>query len=203
MGRSRSLNIVVCGTGGQGNVLLSRFLARAFVSKGYHATIGETFGMSQRGGDVMSHVRVSREKPYGPLIPNGQGHVVLSLEPMETIRALDGYGNPEILVISNTRPVHPVICITGERDYPDLERMKQVIEEMSAKCWFLDATQISLDMGNTILTNMVMIGALAQTGVVNLTQADIEGVIRETFSDDVAQTNIAALAKGMQAVENR
>jgi indolepyruvate ferredoxin oxidoreductase beta subunit len=202
-GRSRSLNIVVCGTGGQGNVLLSRFIARAFVSKGYHATIGETFGMSQRGGDVMSHVRVSRERPYGPLIPNGQGHVVLSLEPMETIRALAGYGNHEILVISNVRPVHPVICITGERDYPDLERMKLVIREMSAKCWFLDATQISLEMGNTILTNMVMIGALAQTGIVNLTKSDIEGVIKETFPDDVAQTNIAALTKGMQAVESQ
>ena len=184
-------------------MLLSRFIARAFVKKGYHATIGETFGMSQRGGDVMSHVRVSRESPYGPLIPNAQGHVVLSLEPMEAIRALAGYGNPEILVISNIRPVHPVICITGERDYPDLERMKRAIMEMSAKCWFLDATQISLDMGNTILTNMVMIGALAQTGIVNLTKSDIESVIRETFPDEVAQTNIEALERGIQAVESQ
>ena len=81
--------------------------------------------------------------------------------------------------------------------------MKRVIREMSAKCWFLDATQISLEMGNTILTNMVMIGALTQTRVVNLTKSDIEGVIRETFPDDTAQTNITALTRGMQAVDSQ
>jgi len=203
MGKSKSLNIIVCGTGGQGNVLLSKFLARAFVKKGYHATIGETFGMSQRGGDVMSHVRVSKERAYGPLIPEGQGHIVLSLEPMETIRALGKYGNPEILAISNIRPIYPLISITGEKDYPDLEEMKRVIREMSARCWFLDATQISLEMGNTILTNMVMIGAFAQTKVINLTKPDIENVIRGTFPDDIALTNITALTRGMEAVENQ
>ena len=76
MSENKCSNLVVCGTGGQGNVLLSRFLARAFVKKGYYATIGETFGMSQRGGAVMSHVRISKEKQYGPLIPEGQGRTL-------------------------------------------------------------------------------------------------------------------------------
>jgi indolepyruvate ferredoxin oxidoreductase beta subunit len=181
-------------------VLLSRFLARAFVKKGYYATIGETFGMSQRGGAVMSHVRIAREKPYGPLIPKGQGHVILSLEPMETIRVLGDYGNPSIAVISNIRPVYPVISITGEKDYPDLEEVKRVIREMSGRTWFLDATQISLEMGNTILTNMVMIGALAESKVVDLTESDLRGIIRESFSGDAAQTNISAVSRGMRAV---
>lgn len=201
MSVDKCVNLVVCGTGGQGNVLLSRFLARAFVKKGHYATIGETFGMSQRGGDVMSHVRISKEKPYGPLIPEGQGHVILSLEPMETIRVLGDYGNPSTAVISNIRPVYPVISITGEEDYPDLEEAKRVIREMSEKCWFLDATQISLEMGNRILTNMVMMGALAETKVVDLTESDLRGIIEETFSGDVAKTNIAAVSRGMQAVK--
>jgi indolepyruvate ferredoxin oxidoreductase beta subunit len=200
MSMEKCVNIVVCGTGGQGNVLLSRFLARAFVKKGYYATIGETFGMSQRGGAVMSHVRISREKPYGPLIPEGQGHVILSLEPMETIRVLGDYGNPSIAVISNIRPVYPVISITGEEDYPDLAEVKRVIREMSGKTWFLDATQISLEMGNTILTNMVMIGALAESKVVDLTESDLRGIIKESFSGDIAQTNISAVSRGMRAV---
>lgn len=201
MSVDKCVNLVVCGTGGQGNVLLSRFLARAFVKKGHYATIGETFGMSQRGGDVMSHVRISKEKPYGPLIPEGQGHVILSLEPMETIRVLGDYGNPSTAVISNIRPVYPVISITGEKDYPDLEEAKRVMREMSEKCWFLDATQISLEMGNRILTNMVMMGALAETKVVDLTESDLRGIIEETFSGDVAKTNIAAVSRGMQAVK--
>lgn len=200
MSVDKCVNIVVCGTGGQGNVLLSRFLARAFVKKGYYATIGETFGMSQRGGAVMSHVRISREKQYGPLIPKGQGHIILSLEPMETIRVLSDYGNPSIAVISNIRPVYPVISITGEEDYPDLEEVKKVIQEMSGKCWFLDATQISLEMGNTILTNMIMMGALAESKVVDLVESDLRGIIEETFSGDSARTNISAVSRGMQAV---
>jgi len=197
------LNLIVCGTGGQGNVLLSRLLARAYVKKGYNATIGETFGMSQRGGNVMSHVRVSRRRAYGPLIPEGQGHVMLSIEPMEAVRVLGNYGNPEILVISNVRPVYPISAITGERDYPDMEEIKRVIREMSARCWFLDATQISLEMGNPILTNMIMIGALVQTNMVNLSRSDIEGIIRETFSGDIAQTNVSAVIRGMDAVKNQ
>ncbi len=197
------LNLIVCGTGGQGNVLMSRFLARAFGKKGYNVTIGETFGMSQRGGAVMSHVRVSRKRPYGPLIPEGHGRIILSLEPMETIRVLGSYGNPEVAVISNVRPVYPMVTITGEKDYPDMEEIKRVIREMSVRSWFLDATQISLEMGNPILANMIMMGALVQTKVVNLSSADIEGIVRETFPDKIARINIEALGRGMQAVQNQ
>lgn len=194
------LNLIVCGTGGQGNVLVSRFLARAFAKKGYNATIGETFGMSQRGGAVMSHVRISKKRTYGPLIPDGQGDVIMSLEPMETVRVLGNYGKPGVAVISNVRPVYPMATITGEKDYPDVEEMKRVIREMSARCWFLDATQISLEMGNPILTNMVMVGALIQANVVSLTKSDIEGLIRENFRGKVAETNIVAANRGMKAV---
>lgn len=148
----------------------------------------------------MSHVRVSRRRAYGPLIPEGQGHVMLSIEPMEAVRVLGKYGNPEIIVVSNVRPVYPMPAITGERDYPDMEEIKRVIREMSARCWFLDATQISLEMGNTILTNMIMMGALAESKVVDLTESDLRGIIEESFSGDSAQTNISAVSRGMRAV---
>ncbi len=197
------LNLIVCGTGGQGNVLLSKFLARAFARKGYNATIGETFGISQRGGAVMSHVRISRKRSYSPLIPEGHGHVILSLEPMETIRVLGRYGNPEVAVISNVRPVYPMSAITGEQDYPDMAEVKRVLREMSARCWLLDATEISLEMGNPILTNMIMMGALVQTNVVNLSSSDIDGIIRETFPDEITQINITAATRGAQAVQDQ
>jgi indolepyruvate ferredoxin oxidoreductase beta subunit len=203
MDKRKCLNLIVCGTGGQGNVLLSRFLAKGFIKKGYFATIGETFGMSQRGGDVMSHIRVSKKRLYGPLIPEGQGDVILSLEPMETIRVIRDYGNPSIAVISNVRMIYPPIAITGEKDYPDIEEIKRIMREMAARYWFLDATQISLEMGNPILTNMVMMGALVEAKVVDLTRADLEEIIKETFSDDKAQTNIKAIARGMEAVQNK
>ena len=194
------LNLIVCGVGGQGNVLMSRFLARAFVKKGYQVAIGETFGASQRGGAVMSHLRISRKRLYSPLIPEGDGHIVVGLEPMETIRILGRYGNPDILVITNTRPVYPMSTITGEAKYPNLEELKKAIAELSAKHWFLDATQISLEMGNPILSNMIMLGAVVQTEVIELSKADMEEIIRETFPEKIANTNVEALTRGMQAV---
>jgi len=197
------LNLIVCGTGGQGNVLMSRFLARAFQMKGYYVTIGETFGMSQRGGAVMSHIRVSKRRAYSPLIAEGHGHIILSLEPMETLRVMGHYGNPQIAVVSNVHPVYPMVAITGEKDYPDVEEIKRAIGEMSGRHWFLDATRLSLEMGNPVLTNMIMMGALVQTKIVNLSSADIEGIVRETFADKIARINIEALSRGMQAVRNQ
>lgn len=202
MNETDPLNIIICGVGGQGNVLLSRFLARVLVKKGYNATIGETFGTTQRGGVVMSHVRVSKKRLCGALIPQGHGHVILSLEPMETIRVLGSYGNAEVAVISNIRPVYPMPTITGDRDYPDIEEMKRFIREVSARCWFLDATHIALEMGDTILTNMVMMGTLVQTSILDLSRSDIEGIIRETFPDKIAQMNITAVSRGMHAVQS-
>ena len=195
------LNLIVCGTGGQGNVLLSRFLARAFIKKGYSTTIGETFGQSQRGGAVMSHVRVSKKKSYGPLIPEGQGHVILGLEPMETIRVLGNYGNPNVAVVSNVRPIYPMAAITGEKDYPDMKKNREAIRALSATCWLLDATEISLELGNPILTNMVMIGALIRAGLVDLHKYDAEDVVRETFPPKATGINLKAINRGIDAAE--
>ena len=104
--------------------------------------------------------------------------------------------------ISNVRPVYPMEAITGDKDYPDMEEVKRAIRELSNKSWLLDATQISLEMGNPILTNMIMMGALVQASVVDLSKSDIEAIIRETFPDKIAETNIAAATRGMEAVQS-
>ncbi|MBA7699042.1 hypothetical protein ES703_107726 [subsurface metagenome] len=197
------LNLIIWGRGGQGNVLLSRLLAGAFARRGYNITTGNTFGASQRGGSVMSHVRISKKRFYGALIPKGNAHVMLSLEPMETIRILATYGNPEVVVISNIHPVYPPAAITGDRGYPDLQEMKRVMRALSARCWFLDATEISLEMGNRNMANTVMMGALLQTRVINLSKSDIEGAIREVFSPKIVRSNLLAIKRGMQAVQTQ
>lgn len=197
------LNIIICGVGGQGNVLLSRLLARIFVKKGFHASIGETFGTTQRGGVVMSHLRAFMRRSYGVLIPLGHAHVILSLEPMETIRVLGSYGNPRVEIISNTHPVYPMPTITGDKDYPDIEDMKRVMREASERCWFLDATQIGLEMGNPVLTNMIMMGALVETNVLDVSRLDVEDIVRKTFSGQVAEINILAVSRGMEAVSRQ
>ena len=80
--RQKPLNIVVCGVGGQGNILISRLIGRILTDQGYTVSIGETFGAAQRGGSVFSCLRVSKERLYGPIIPEGQANVIISLEPI-------------------------------------------------------------------------------------------------------------------------
>jgi len=86
-------NLIITGVGGQGNVMASRVLSNMLVRKGYYVTIGETFGASQRGGSVMSHIRVSASSAWSPQIPQGRADMVVSLEPIEAIRVLKTYGN--------------------------------------------------------------------------------------------------------------
>ena len=87
-------NIIITGVGGQGNVLASRVLGGMLAAKGYMVTIGETFGASQRGGSVMSHVRVSSKAVSSPQIPRGIADIIVSLEPAEAVRVMADYGNP-------------------------------------------------------------------------------------------------------------
>ena len=100
-------NIVITGVGGQGNVMASRVLSNMLVKKGFRVTIGETFGMSQRGGSVMSHIRVSGGAVWSPQIPKGRADLIVALEPLEGVRVLTEYGNPDVKVLLNMRPIYP------------------------------------------------------------------------------------------------
>ncbi len=144
MGEKEPLNIIITGVGGQGNVLLSQLVGKVLVRAGFHATIGETYGASQRGGAVMSHLRVSRKMQYGPLIGEGQADVIVGLEPLETLRVIAQYGNPGVAVITNSRPVFPLAVSSGGAKYPTVEEIAETIKELSSRSWVVDATEIAL-----------------------------------------------------------
>jgi indolepyruvate ferredoxin oxidoreductase beta subunit len=139
------LNVIVTGVGGQGNVLISQLIGQALVKAGHHVTIGETYGASQRGGAVMSHIRISRQEQYGPFIPEGQADVVLGLEPVETMRVLAQYGQPEVMVIANTRPVHPLAVTTGAAEYPSPEEVESTLKELSSSAWMMRLDALDSD----------------------------------------------------------
>lgn len=193
-------NLIIAGVGGQGNVLASRIVGNMLSQKGLHITIGETFGGSQRGGSVMSHLRISSDSSYSPQIPKGKAHMVLSLEPTETIRVLGAYGNPEVKAVCNMRPIHPVQVIAGELGYPSLEDVKKWVEELSAQAWFLEATETAIEMGAPILGNIIMIGALAGLEVLPLERKVFEQVISRTMSPDKVEANLAAFDKGQKMI---
>ncbi len=197
------LNVIVTGVGGQGNVLITQLMGSALVRTGHHVTIGETYGASQRGGAVMSHLRISRETQYGPLIPHSQANVILGLEPVETLRVLGQYGNPDVTVITNSRPVYPLAVAIGAAHYPSVEEIVKALEELSSKSWLINATDIALDLGASILANIVMAGALVGADVLPLTPEEFEQELQESLPADRLDSNLKAFRRGIAEVKAR
>jgi len=194
------LNVIVTGVGGQGNVLASQVLAAAAVEAGYRVSVGETFGASQRGGSVMSHVRISREKTCGPLIPRGHAHLIVGFEPLETLRILMDYGSPGTAVVMNDRPNYPIGCLLGEEKYPDPASLVEAVNKLVSDNYVLSATDLAKEAGNPMATNMVLTGALSGSGLLPFDGSFFTGVISALFAGEVRDLNLRAFEKGAAAV---
>jgi indolepyruvate ferredoxin oxidoreductase beta subunit len=194
-------NVIITGVGGQGNVLASQLLGQMLVQKGYIITIGETYGASQRGGSVMSHLRVSMRDQFSPLIPEGQCDLVVGLEPTEALRVLGPYGNPGVLMLVNTRPIHAIDVISGDAHYPELPVILQRIKGLSRKVWTLNATEIALEMGDPIFSNIVMLGALSSLEILPADRGGFRDVLKRLLPSHKIQQNLEAFDRGCAAVE--
>ena len=193
-------NIVISGVGGQGNVLAARLLAQMLVLKDYDVTIGETFGASQRGGSVMSHLRVSAKGAWSPQIPKGKADMVISLEPVEAIRIMGDYGNEEARILVNDRPIYPVGVIAGEQTYPEKEEIEGALKDLSHHVWFVDATEEAMKLGNPILGNVIMIGAACGLGILPVGREEFAAVMAETMAADKQGINLVAFDSGLGKV---
>ena len=194
-------NVIIGGVGGQGNVLASQILGEMLVSQGYVITIGETYGASQRGGAVMSHLRISTKDQFSPVIPEGQCDLLVSLEPVEGLRILDTYGNPRVMTLLNTRPIHPIDVISGNAAYPEVSRVISKIKELSRRVWTLNATEIALEMGDPIFSNIVMLGALCAIDILPIHRQGFETIIRDLLPSRLLEENLKAFDKGGEAVQ--
>lgn len=194
-------NIIITGVGGQGNVMASRIISNMLAHKGYYVTIGETFGASQRGGAVMSHIRVSSQSAWSPQVPRGRADAIVSLEPIETIRVLARYGNPAVKVLTNTRAVYPAGVIAGEATYPKLEKIKETVKKLSAQAWFFDATAEAVKLGNPILGNVIMIGALSAEGDLPFDLDDFRAVISRSLSSEKIADSLKAFMLGVKMMK--
>ncbi len=194
------LNLIIAGVGGQGNVLASQLIGRALVRENYYVTIGDTYGASQRGGAVMSHLRISQESQFSPLIPEGQADLIVAMEPVEALRVIAQYGNPSTSAVINSRPIYPTAVTVGEAQYPPLDKIKETIHELARTSWFVDATEIALSLGAPIFTNIIMVGAVAGTGVLPLARKTYEEIIHESFPGPQLEVNLKAFAKGVELI---
>ena len=196
------LNAIITGVGGQGNVLMAQLFGRALTDKGFSVTVGDTYGAAQRGGPVSSHLRISKQTLYSPLTPSGQADIIISLEPVEALRVLGGWGNPGVVVLSNTRPSYPFDVTSGGADYPALADITAAAEDLAQKTLFIDASEIALQMGAPVLTNTIMSGLAVGLGLFPITVDDFVAVLKNQFDDKKFNLNNRAFQKGLELAAN-
>ncbi len=196
-----NMNVIITGVGGQGNILASHILASAAIAEGYHATIGETYGQSQRGGAVMSHVRLSKGIQFGPLIPEGGGDVIVGLEPMETLRVAAMYANPTTKIIVNPRPNYPLMVLYGAMEYPDVPDLIKRLEEMASAVEVVEGTDLAKEAGEAMAANVVMMGALAGSGWTPISPDTFLKVLELVIPAKILDVNRKAFEVGMESTK--
>jgi len=197
------VNVVIAGVGGQGNVVASEILATALAACGYRVSVGETFGASQRGGSVMSHVRAARGETPGPLIPKGLVDIVVGFEPLETLRIIADYGRETTRVVVNPRPVYPLAVQAGEASYPDSRDLLETLGTLAAEVTVVEATELARRAGDVRAQNLAMVGALVGTGWLPVRPDAVMRILGERFADEVLRLNREAFRLGLDAVRQR
>ena len=148
---------MIVGVGGQGSLLASKLLGKIFLENGYDVKVSEVHGMSQRGGSVLTYVRVG-EKVYSPIIDEGEADYVVSFEILEAARAAD-FLKPEGMIISNLQEINPMPVVAGKAEYPQglADKMKAQGINIDA----FDALEIAEEAGSSKAVNLVLMGRLS------------------------------------------
>ncbi len=170
-------DILLCGVGGQGIVLVSKLLAASATAAGEKVHSAETIGMAQRGGSVTSHVRIG--DAHSPMIPKGKADLLLAFEPAEAVRSLP-YLKDGGTVIVNSVPVKPVTASLGNSSYNGSE-MIAYLQQKCAHLIVLNSEQLCAPLGSTKYLNVVMLGVAAASGVTGLDAS----LIRQTVENGV------------------
>jgi indolepyruvate ferredoxin oxidoreductase, beta subunit len=152
-------NILIVGVGGQGNLFASAILAKSAIMRGFKVLSTETIGAAQRGGSVVSHLRISDEKVFSPLIPDGQADCLVGFEPIELLRNIQKL-HPNGIYILNTYPIYTVDCNMGLDYYPSLAEINDTLNKFKMQGYNIEATEAAGEIGDPLLMNMVMVGAL-------------------------------------------
>jgi len=190
-------DIILAGVGGQGILSIASILGEAALRENLFLKQAETHGMSQRGGEVVSHVRISDQEISSDLIPSGSAEIILSVEPMEALRYLPFLSKTGYLV-TNTTPFKNI------GNYPDV---KKIMEEVKKQPLFIaiDADAIAKEIGNRRASNMVMLGAAMP--FIQIAPEKIEAGIERVFKkkgEDIVNINRKAFRAGMQfALDNK
>jgi indolepyruvate ferredoxin oxidoreductase beta subunit len=188
-------DIILAGVGGQGILSIATSIGMAAIGSGLHLKQAEVHGMSQRGGDVHSDLRISDKEIASDLIPEGKADMVISVEPMESLRYLPMLA-PDGWLVTNTTPY---VNITN---YPDINDVINAIKAIPNHI-AIDANQIAADIGQKKSANMVILGAASL--FLGIEYRELEKAVKSIFlskGEEVVEANIKALKTGRDFASN-
>ena len=183
-----SKNIIICGVGGQGTVLAAKVLSQAAISKGERVLSAETIGMAQRGGSVVSHVRIG-EDVYSPLVPQGQADVLIAFEAAEAVRNI-AYLKEGGSVIVNKKVVQPVTASLSGKAFDEKE-MISYLEKVAGNVIAVDTDQACQDLGSSKVVNMVLLGAAGKTGLIS--KDELKAALKLLVKPEFYELNVRAI----------
>jgi indolepyruvate ferredoxin oxidoreductase beta subunit len=193
------INLIITGVGGQGNVLAARLLATSVLSQGFEATVGDVYGLTQRGGSVASHVRWTSDNwPLPPLVPKDSLDILIAFEPMEALRILTQFGSAKTKAVVNVTPIMPIGVQAGRFAYPDPDDLESNLNKCTADLRLVKATEVARKLGNIQVLNLVMLGALLGTGFIGNGSEMFQETIRSNVPEKFIELNLEAFREGMR-----
>jgi indolepyruvate ferredoxin oxidoreductase beta subunit len=196
---TQKTSIVLTGVGGQGVITAANILGKAAVAADVNVYVSEIHGMAQRGGAVISIVRMGDVS--GPLLPMGTADVILSMEPIEAVRNI-AYANKETKIITDINPVIPFTVAVGGEKYPNL---KDVFKELETKAQLIkiDGLTLAKSAGAVITRNIVMLGALASSNILPISNTIFLNTILSNVPEKYKKINKQAFENGLSAYKEK
>jgi indolepyruvate ferredoxin oxidoreductase, beta subunit len=193
----KPMDIMVTGVGGQGVVLASDIIGETAIAAGYDVKKTDTLGMAQRGGSVVSHLRLA-EKVWSPLIKEGEADLLLSFEKLESAR-WSHYIKNDAIVIVNTYEQPPLSVSLGQIQYPTDETIKKAFKRRTAKIYFIDANKRALELGNVRTLNIFMLGCFSVFAPLDV-QVWKDSIVRR-MPEKLVEINLKAFELGRKEIE--
>lgn len=192
----KTIRLIIVAVGGQGNLLASSVLGEAALLSGVPVRMSEIHGMAQRGGVVESAMLFGEGS--STVISDGEADILAGFEPSETLRALKKC-NRETVVVTNLAPLPPFTVAVGKGVYPDLAVLQDLIRAKTGKLIAIDAMELARQAGSNLAVNMVLLGAIIQTGKVPVSPEKVREAIRTKVKQAFVEINLKAFDLGFAA----
>jgi indolepyruvate ferredoxin oxidoreductase beta subunit len=190
-------NIIIAGVGGQGVILAGNIIGDAAIASGYDVKKTDTIGMAQRGGSVISHLRVA-PKIYSPVIGESQADIILSFEKMEAARCFS-FLKPGGIVILNNREMPPLSVGCGMEKYPSDEEIMAVLRQKTNSIFYVEGTQKAEAIGNLKVLNIFMLGCLSR--FMDIEDKVWRECIIKSLPAKILAINITAFETGIESIK--